>query len=114
MLQGALLDGERPTIPFGVSPRSITQAIATSRFYHCSRSCSRMRRVWVDAQRPRMITPPVVGRSPLPGTSEHAQYRFAVACMTKRPLDFITWLKYHYEITGTGVDHFFLRVSRDA
>ena len=36
-------------------------------------------------------------------------FNLAIACMTKRPQNFITWLTYHYEVAG--VQHFFLRVE---
>ena len=34
--------------------------------------------------------------------------RLGVVCMTKRPLDFFTWLRHHRDL---GVEHFFLRIE---
>ena len=42
-------------------------------------------------------------------TEDLPEIRLAVACMTKRPASFITWLRYHREVLG--VAHFFSRLE---
>ena len=77
---------------------------------HAAASCGSVmsRRVWVDAQRPRLLvgTSTVVGMSNAPVSGP---FRLALACTTKRPTNFLTWLHYHTEIAG--VEHFFLRIE---
>jgi hypothetical protein len=65
-----------------------------------------VRRVWVDAQRPRLVLPTIEGSTSF---EDGEAVRLAVACMTKRPINFLTWLLYHHRVIG--VQHFFLRVE---
>ena len=67
-----------------------------------------MRRVWVDAQRPRLIVGP--SKAPAGGGAEpEGPFRCAVATMTKRPANFVTWLEWHS--SHLQAVHFFLRVE---
>ena len=57
----------------------------------------------------RQIRLPPCAAEPQPIPSSDAHFRLAVVCMTKRPMNFETWLQYHRDVVG--VRRFYLRVE---
>lgn len=59
---------------------------------------------------PRLINEPLpIASSYGAAHSKYRPFKLAIACMTKRPSNFVTWLTYHKEVAG--VQHFYLRVE---